>query len=362
MNKVYFYATHVYDIIFFVRLKNELINSRSFSGRNICLVINEKLISNQIIKSFISSNFKSILVVPFSYNSSRVIRIKEMLSLKKWFRKNIDRNNKFVLLDKSKVLSRFFIKKCKKVILIQQAEKIDNSYKINIRKTLLDFVKSMITGSKFAIIYSQKNSKNHIFAYKPILFNKKIEIVFNDVNLKENKFGVLPSLKNNSDGKKVIIFGSRFFDWPFIKNKTEFLDKIKNVHKKIYESHKTLDFFYIPHPRESEKEYYYLKDFYDSKIKLVKNFFSSEQFLMQNLDVFYTYSIGSTSSQSAFLMGFKSQVLYKIFNFPKSVENSFDLIFRGLPNEFFSKNLNEIFIEYNLPLQKYDEKLINLIV
>ena len=53
------------------------------------------------------------------------------------------------------------------------------------------------------------------------------------------------------------------------------------------------------------------------------------------------YSIGSTSSKTAFEFGIRSHVIYKSFKFESGVEKIYNRIFRGFPKYFFIKN-NEI--------------------
>ena len=78
-------------------------------------------------------------------------------------------------------------------------------------------------------------------------------------------------------------------------------------------------------------------------------------------EILAIYSIGSTSSKTAFNFGIDSYVSYHLFDFKKSIEEKYDALFAGLPNSIFLKDIKDIAKPTNEIHATFDSKKINLV-
>ena len=77
-------------------------------------------------------------------------------------------------------------------------------------------------------------------------------------------------------------------------------------------------------------------------------------------DILAVYSIGSTSSKTAFNFGIDSYVVYRMFDLKKKAVQSYNKLFSGLPSDFFIETMSEIGHPQNT--SKLDVDIRNLIV
>lgn len=166
--------------------------------------------------------------------------------------------------------------------------------------------------------------------------------------------------QSSTTQKKVYFFGSRFLGWDFLDD--EFAIKtINSILRKIEEVYSEAQLIYKPHPLESnEVEKLNLGKFIvdaspnSAEIEYIKYF----------SDIEAVYSIGSTSSKTAFNFGLKSYLTYKLFQFDKSVEKKFDDLFLNLPDKIFIysydniKKIQSSETMYFIDINNLSEKLI----
>ena len=199
------------------------------------------------------------------------------------------------------------------------------------------------------IYYDHKYSAKHVKFLKFLPFNKPKNVLYLTNKKKYTQSIYLPHLKNLKKNKKIVIFGSRFNDWRAYESyKNDFQKDIVLIYEKIAKKfNKNYEIDYIPHPKESNYEFNLINKIFDKRIYNRKNqYFSSEHYLINNKDVSYTYSIGSTSSLSSHDMGFTSKVFYKMLKIDKKLQRVFEDIFHAMPHQFFVKNYKELFTNY----------------
>jgi hypothetical protein len=109
------------------------------------------------------------------------------------------------------------------------------------------------------------------------------------------------------------------------------------------EAYPESSFFYKPHPLEKGVEFQFLqKHVFGNRISLISDIVNTEFFLLNKSDFSFTFSIGSTSSRSAYDFGVNSYVFYKYLQLPFEIEATYDNIFIDQPNEFFIYKLETI--------------------
>jgi hypothetical protein len=341
---IYFYCLHRYDLVFYVRII-EYLRSVNFLIKATA-IIDSKLFEHEVVKLYVKINFDNVLLIPFENCEEKKIyeRCVAFIRLRRWIRDQLDPSSFMVLLDKSNLLSRVFLKQHKRNILIQGIETIGVGFKFSYIHFLKELLRFSITGSMLMKHYFNSSSGGRIQALSFFNFNKPKNIIYitDDINKKPNiSLPVLPIKK----GKKVIIFGSRFLSWndfsddPYPdKSKKIFIKKVLLVYRYLARS-LSGDFrlYYIPHPLEQDGEFDLLSDIFSQRLTRVSNFISGEEFLLRNRDVALTISLGSTLSNSAFSMGFNSKVFYKMLGLKQSISSVYDDIFFGLPPDFFAK-------------------------
>ena len=187
--------------------------------------------------------------------------------------------------------------------------------------------------------YVLEDSKNHI--YKHIFFNFNRPFLLFQTRLNSIKPRItLPPLNNINPGNKIVIFGSRYNSWCYLNSISK--EKIFSFYRKINNIFSNYLFFYIPHPFEKGIEFNEIQSIFEGKLKLENSKVSSETFLYFNRDIFLCLSIGSTSSHSAYEMGFNSKVFYKLLNFNDNITKTYDQIFYDMPENFHINNFEEI--------------------
>ncbi|MDC3217301.1 hypothetical protein OAU21_02340, partial [Gammaproteobacteria bacterium] len=98
----------------------------------------------------------------------------------------------------------------------------------------------------------------------------------------------------------------------------------------IYSEFKdTYKFYYIAHPKEKD-EFEELNNIFENNLNLIEGFLNSEHYLVENNDIAHCFSIGSTSSKSAYQMGFNSKVAYRSIFKGNQIVDGFDSIFEDI--------------------------------
>jgi hypothetical protein len=341
-NCLYLYAMHRYDVIFFARLVD------SFgSSHDSVLIITSYLYDEEIIRAFVQTKFRRLIVAPIKAKPSPGIvqKMRSYIGLRLWFENEINDEGSLVLLDKSDVHSRFFIKNFKNVVLIQQTETLNSAYRFDLKATILDLVRSLLLGSCVAGHYVNTQSDGIIRAlkFRPCGKKDKFKIAYNVFGAREKSQFELPTYRIKKENK-IVIFGSRFLSWPFFMDKKSpgVIKRLDEIFAFIFESFKSYEFYYVPHPSETGAELDHINKLFSGMLRVQTKFFSSEHFLYENRDIAFTFSIGSTSSASAYSMGFSAKVFYKMLDLPPVVESTYDDIFSSVPPCFFARSLTDL--------------------
>ena len=340
-----FFVNHRYDLTYYLRLLDNL----NLPKNKIKFIFNKRFSDQKDINVFIKNelNFK-IQIIDFKEESSS--KLQRLLNFKKLdkFLNKISNNFTLIILDKSKLSSRYLISKFSKVILIQNNEDFNN-YKLNIKETIKELFKSIITQTIPVLIYSDETK------FSKLVYTFKIY----DKYIIKSNFSLLPRVKINKDDEgMIVLFGSRFYNWNFI-NQNSIEEFVKKIILHIVSLNPNKKINYLSHPRESGKEISFLKKNLGSSLVIHKNYLNAEHFLIKNHNVVKTYSIGSTASISAHHMGFKSYVFYKMLKIKKSNISAFDNVLRNLPKNSFLEIFN-LERQYEI-LENFDPSLINLI-
>ena len=350
---VYLYAMHRYDIIFYARLVDALAECTN----DYTLLITEYLYDIETLRAFILRKFEKIIVVPVKKTRQLGFaeKIRRATNLNRWYDREINKYATLVLLDKSSVYSRFFIKRSSNVVLIQQTENIGRNYTLDLKATTSDFIRCAVLGSCFATHYRNKSSGGVIRALKFKSCGKKKDFrtFYNVFNPSKDFEFELPSVQIRGK-QKIVIFGSRFLSWPFFRQSESgsAFRRLSEIYKYIYSEFNDYDFYYIPHPLESGDELSFINKIFSGSLNLVGKYFSSEHFLYENRDIRFTFSIGSTSSFSAYSMGFSAKVFYKMLGFPADVEATYDDVFSSVPSAFFAQCLPDLLVPESRKLIK----------
>ncbi len=341
-NLIYFYAMHRYDVIFYTRL----LDSMQVGRIEVTLIIPEYLLDIPAVSAHVHLHFKRILVIPTrGFGQTNLIsKFNSWFALRGWYNKNINRNSTLVSLDKSSLLSRFFLGRSRKCLLIQQKENIGKNYALDVWASLKDFIRCLVVGACFASHYVSRGYGAAIGGLKVISYGKKdhFRIIRHSPSQSDPSQLHLPPLKR-MEGRKVVIFGSRFLSWPYFNSVgvDVRIGKLRGIYDRIRGSLWGSTFIYIPHPLEKGEEITFLRDIFGATLSVDTECFSAEHFLYNNRDVSLTFSIGSTSSRSAYCMGFPSKVFYQLLDFPSDVVSVYDDIFFGISDRSFFASSQE---------------------
>ena len=338
-NNVIGVVNHQFDLIFFIRLSTFL------KADNFELIVNNRLFDRKQ-KIYIENKYTNIKFLFYDFGEERrnsILRYIYLFKVNCQLNKVVQKNKILISLDKSKLTSRILLRKSNQAIIVQQQEN-HNSFSLDFKWTLKESVKSFFLGLGITKVFS--NSTGYVRKY--VVNLKSTEVIYPE-------FSLLPPLTCISKSNIVVIFGSRFFSWNFIEFE-KFIKNLRKFYLSIQIMHPQSELVYIPHPRESSREYEFIVR--ELKINMVKihNYLCAEHFLIENPNVNTCYSISSTASKSAYELGFNSFVYYKIFGFPREIVDSFDEIFQNIPNSIVVKNWH--FHEFSLN-REYDPILIN---
>jgi hypothetical protein len=331
--KLVLYISHIYDITFYLSLLDKL----DYKKYKILFIVNPKLKNQPNVNLKSLNEIGEFAIIPYElkYEKNFFKNIISSIKLKIWINNYIKFSSVLISTDKSQFLSIFLLSNFKKRILIQQVEKIGKEFKFSLKYTLYFNLHHIISGCKIMLYYEIPRSCGQIINLK---FLNPIydDIIYNSSNHEIQSRISLSKLELNKNSNNVIIFGSRYHSWKFV-NQIEFKENLFNCFRIIKRIYKSNEFVYIPHPLERGSEYEELNKLFDSNLRLEAHNISSEYYLYKTRNALITFSIGSTSSQSSYNMGFPSKVLYKCLNFDKNVEFAYDQLFLNFPNTFFIK-------------------------
>ena len=157
--------------------------------------------------------------------------------------------------------------------------------------------------------------------------------------------------------KKVYFLGSRFLSYDFIKVDNP-IEIINNVLRRIEEFYgDNVEYIYKPHPVEANES----SALNLNKFKVVTDLNSAEvDYIKFQNDILAVYSIGSTSSKTAFNFGIDSYVIYKMLDIKKNTIQAYEKLFSDLPSGFFIETISGI--GQSQGARKTDVNIRNLLV
>ena len=339
------YIGHPFDLAFFMRLL-PLINEKKQFYVTAIVAKGYYFRNMDSLNELLNKISDECFVIPDNkiqgYSKHLLNGIKNTLFVKKLIC-NIDKNNSILIsIDKSQFIANYLNSHFKKVILIQTVDTLDlkKDYKPAILRMVWFNLINIITGSKLIFLRYNKKSSGHIWHYK--ILNPNFKVIYRNDNISISNRIVLPKVASKNKSKKIIIFGSRYNDWRFINNnKSEIKELIFLFYKNLKQTSSEHTFYYKPHPRENGSEYAEINQIFDNQLINVGISLNSELFLIENDDIEHCFSLGSTSSMSAYEMGFSSKVFYKMLPLSQPVNSAYDDIFQDAPEDFFIKDYND---------------------
>ncbi len=335
--QIVIYIGHAYDLVYFLRLIPIIRADSSYVflavvaiDGHLAKITRLEYFLNQITKEYILIQESE---VPRLNTNVFVTSRKIKVALRK-LSSFICKADLFISLDKSQLLPHILLNKFRRSILIQTFEpnNLIHDYKIAWKSTILANIYNVLFCSKLKIIRSNKKS---VFISHHEVLGQNSEIIYrNGDDFLPNRIILPPLVHQKVPGKKILIFGSRFLSWDYFTEKMK--TDLMNFYVTISDTYEDYTFLYKPHPAEMAEEFKLIKEcFTPGKINNIGYDLNSELVLLESRDVEYCFSLGSTSSLSAFEMGFNSFVFYKLLGFPKEIERTYDNIFMDAPKEFF---------------------------
>ncbi len=339
------YIGHTYDLAYFSRLIPLINGSGKFNITSI-VVKGRYFDKLKEYKEILDGYSDVIIEIPrdqIPIYSPRILRsLKFVYKLRKRISDIDFRDSLFISHDKSQFVSNYLLSCFNKVILIQTLESNDlkNNLKLSLIRMFYYNLLNILSGSKLIVLKEIISSNKHAWHFR--ILNPHFNVIYRNNSKKIKNVITLPSLDKIDPNKKILIFGGRFTEWPYLKNNREkYILIIKSFYQKLYNNFQDYEFFYKPHPKENETEYNILKPIFDDKLINLGKSLNSELYLLKNRDISYCFSICSTSSLSAFEMGFNSRVIYKILELKNGIEKANDDIYVDMPSEFFINSLED---------------------
>ena len=352
------YIGHTYDLAYYYRLIPLINKDARFKITSI--VAKGPHFDNVIIYRKILENF-SDKTIEISSKEIPVYHLRLIRSLRNTFKlrkklSGIDFNNSILIShDKSQFMANYLLSHFKNVILIQslESDQFHNKLKISLFRMIYYNILNFLSGNKFIILKEVTSSNGHAWHYQ--IIKPHFHIIYrNNYDDIDNRI-MLPSLDGIYPEKKILIFGGRFTEWPYLKdNRSKYISIIKSFYNKMFNQFKGYKFYYKPHPREGNKEYDILNKLSNNQLINLGKELNSELFLMENRDIEFCFSICSTSSLSAYEMGFNSRAMYRLLELKNGIEEANDLMYCDMPNNFFIDSLqNDLTIECKSNNQGY---------
>jgi hypothetical protein len=350
--KILLYIGHPFDLAYFIRLipllnkeKNLQVTSIVACGKYFRKFKQLKNLLAQFsdVSIIVSEN----LIPAYQRNIFKVAR--NTLYLRKLIR-DIDKDATILIsIDKSTFMANYLNSHFKKVILIQTVDDhnidLKNNYKIGLFLMFHFNLINILTGSKRIKLRYHRGSKGQVVHHEVI--DNDFKIVYrNDKQYLDNRI-VLPPVASEKKSKKILIFGSRYNGWKYMEpNVSHNKNIIFSVYKHINSVFSEYTIYYKPHPKEQGTEFGELQEIFNGRLIDVGIALNSELFLLTHPNIEYCFSLNSTSSMSAYEMGFSSKVFYNLLRFPKSLKMTMNNVFQDAPDEFFIKNQEDDIKEY----------------
>lgn len=336
MKKIVFIINHPIDIVFALSIIKELNLVESEF-----LVFDHKYFNRDIYEFIKRSKIDFTLLEKPEYLTNIYKGFRKSIKFINYLKKKINENTLIITFSKFELYIDLLNKHFKNHISILQPSSTVNDFNKNelevfhtykIRRNIYEFLFKL----KKSIPY-KLNSTRSIVVFDKL--SKNIEIFLsNNKNLNPNEITFPFNIKEErlKHPNIIVVFGSRFLEWEYFDTKkidlfNDFLENLKSRHLEF-------KFIYVKHPLE-KREYEFLNI---NEFEIIENSINAEMiFHKMGHKIHSVYSIGSTSSKTAFEFGIRSHVIYKSLKFESSVEKIYDRIFRGYPKHFFVLN-NEI--------------------
>jgi hypothetical protein len=339
------YIGHTYDLAYFYRLIPLINNDNKFRITSILAkgpYFDDVIKYREILERY-SDEIIEISAEHIPVYSLRIIRsLKNIFRLRKKIMHIDFMGSVLISHDKSQFMANYLLSHFKKVVLIQTLESNDfqNNLKLSPFRMIYYNLLNFLSWNKLIVLKEVTSSNGHAWHYK--ILNPHFEVVYRNNQLDiENKI-ILPSLEDINPQKKILIFGGRFTEWAYLKdNRNKYISIIKSFYLKLYKKYSGYEFYYKPHPKEGDDEYKIIKDIFNNELINLGKSLNSELFLLNNRDIGYCYSICSTSSLSAYELGFNSRTFYRLLKLKNGIEEANNLIYQDMPNNFFVNYLND---------------------
>jgi hypothetical protein len=341
--KLVLYIGHTFDLAYFIRLMPLINKEKQFHVTSI--VAKGYYFRNMInLKEYLNKISDESIIIPDNkipiYGKNILRNLYRAFHLRKLI-KVIDKNKSILIsIDKSAFMANFLNSYFKNVILIQASDSTNfKIYKKAYLRIIHYNILNILTKSKLITILFNQASKGHIWHYRIINPHYHDFYLGHKSTFSQNRIA-LPSVASNRVSKKVIIFGSRYNSWRFTNSKL--LKSIFTIYENLSQELKGYDILYKPHPLETGSEFEEINKIFNYKLINVGISLNSELFLIENNDIDYCFSLCSTSSRSAYQMGFNSRVFYKMATFDRDIEDEFDNIFSEMPKSFWIKEFHNL--------------------
>lgn len=335
---IVFSIAHVYDLVFFYRIVKETNIKKKYHVKVIFFVhafFNNKM---ELARSLLSKISKDITYVDSSqtpyYQKNLFKNIYLGFKLKNLLKKYFLKNDPILLVDKSHLHSNILLNYFNSPILFQFFnKKFDKAaYKKNFSKTLVANLINFFLNNRPIKIFQLKNTRS---VENYVLNLEHVKVLYITDSSKKNFKGISFSRPEITSNNKIVIFGGRYLGWGL---KEETLKKIRKYYLSIYIEFKDIyKFYYLAHPKEKD-EFMELNNIFENKLNLVQDFLNSEHYLVENNDIAHCFSIGSTSSKSAYQMGFNSKVAYRSIFQDDEIVKGFDSIFEDIDESIHINN------------------------
>lgn len=281
-------------------------------------------------------DYKTLFVKLYSKNLNflQIIIPEESKSLKKLFPNyqttklirrqitNFINVQEYILIchDKSKFSSRVIMSMFSKIILIQPGtNKNFEQYRFVFSETIRDFFLSIVYRTAPNLIYKLNSTNNirHVIllSSKPfIIYRSGLWNETNSIRIRDHREISLPP-------RKILLLGFRHYSWDWVTS--DLREKMINECINEIEKYPSSSILYIPHPRESDREFNDLKKKLNSPIALLDGTWPAEIVFTLDLEIDLCIGFGSTALSSARSVGLPTVAIYDRFDIPNEIENVF---------------------------------------
>jgi hypothetical protein len=324
-------VSHSFDLIFFLRLVRESTIKQDYSLKIIFQEHDYFDGKFGIAKKIFKEISDDVILVKKAeipgYGRNIIKNLLLALKFRKILIKDACESDTLLILDKSTYKANILLSYFKNSILFQ----FPNG-QTNAKKYILDYKENILIK-----IYHRMLNLHPVEVRKLRDAEKLIQEYFVDLPRVKKLYITHANTPDSirfssnikkSSSRKIVMFGSRYLEWNLEK---ETIKKIHTYYKNIYNEFKDeVKFLYIAHPLEKGREFGEVSSLFESNIKKETSYLNTEHFLLENLDVIHCFSIGSTSSKSAYQMGFNSKVAYKSLLSETRMIDGFERIFEDV--------------------------------